>query len=1009
MTRRSASWTCGSSWPRSRTEGVLHRAGPRWHWARRPTRPTTSRSAASRATISSSFDTTALDATQTKRRQIIAEVDWGSAFATIHSEGDLPRESEPYEVAELHFPRGRGEGRLRKRVQVDYFTDAISAKGVWILQRLADEARPRTSRAGRGARGREGRGLQEDQDGTLENVGSGEVELPQQEMQTTAVWITVGPETLEHVSASREELIDGLRAVTYLLHHLARSFSCANIRDLGLVARRHDAGGARGRRERASRRSVGSSRPTASTPRSTSTTRTRAGSAWPSASSRSCRPPAARTRDAERVRLPFGLPLVRRPGQRGGSQGEGDRAGAPPRPHGPDGVPCRPRSRSTSSAASSGASRQRGRRAPPRPPPTKSWAASSTTPARARCWSSGASSRSPTGTAASHSALPSRHGWNLLGAVARARCRSATRAGSSSSTTETTGLAGGTGTYAFLGRRGMARGGPARAGAVLHARFDEEGALLATLAALGRAGQRRRPRSTAAGFDLPLLEPARPRAAALAGGARAPRSATPSRRVWGARFADCRLATLEREVLGLRRRGRLPGALIPGLTSTSPLRAPRACAGLRPQPDDVLSLVARSVVRPGAGRDDRLLQAEDLAGLGDSGSRWTLSAPSRATVARSAPGSRRSAAHRVRLRLARGRARGAPGTPRATVAGGVAPRRLRTRSHGRSSRSSTSTRTARSRRRARDRRGGPRPGGVRGAPDRVVGALTHRLGRLERRLPQRSPRRQRSHGSVSSRRRPRRWRPVHGTGVSAGGRRARQAVPHRERGHGDRVSREALAMCGASTTLGAAGARGGSWLVLEDVDPAPAIQPLERPHERGLIDDRPPRRSLTRSRSFHEPERAFADEVGVSPAGAACAGSRSRPRGESSRLRVGSSRSPGRGIASSRDPHVARSSQAHDCSWDPPLGRRRGTGHRREIPAGRSPRAGPRPSTAVLLRRRRPGRSAITRAGDDSPRGRLRDPAHAAPAGDTHLISERTLRLMKRTAILSTGAGAERR
>ena len=29
--------------------------------------------------------------------------------------------------------------------------------------------------------------------GTLENVGSGEVELPQQEMQTTAAWITVGP------------------------------------------------------------------------------------------------------------------------------------------------------------------------------------------------------------------------------------------------------------------------------------------------------------------------------------------------------------------------------------------------------------------------------------------------------------------------------------------------------------------------------------------------------------------------------------------------------------------------------------------------------------------------------------------------------------------------------------------------------------------------------------------------------------------------------------------------
>src|SRR5207249_8764241 len=39
----------------------------------------------------------------------------------------------------------------------------------------------------------------------------------------------------------------------------------------------------------------------------------------------------------------------------------------------------------------------------------------------------------------------------------------------------------------------------------------------------------------------------------------------PSRRVWRARFADCRLATLEREVLGLVREDDVPGAVIPGL------------------------------------------------------------------------------------------------------------------------------------------------------------------------------------------------------------------------------------------------------------------------------------------------------------------------------------------------------------------------------------------------------------------------------------------------------------
>jgi DEAD/DEAH box helicase domain-containing protein len=43
----------------------------------------------------------------------------------------------------------------------------------------------------------------------------------------------VPTETLARVSRSREELIDGLRAVTYLLHHLAPIFLLCDVRDLG--------------------------------------------------------------------------------------------------------------------------------------------------------------------------------------------------------------------------------------------------------------------------------------------------------------------------------------------------------------------------------------------------------------------------------------------------------------------------------------------------------------------------------------------------------------------------------------------------------------------------------------------------------------------------------------------------------------------------------------------------------------------------------------------------------
>jgi DEAD/DEAH box helicase domain-containing protein len=180
------------------------------------------------------IDTTARDDKQTKRRQIIAEVDWGSAFATIHAKAIYLVESEPYEVQELHYREDEEKVAYVKRVHVDYFTDAISARGVWILRRLADREHPAyVAEQGEVLVAEKVVGFKKIKMGTLENVGSGEVELPQQEKQTTSAWITLPEETLARVSASREELIDGLRAVTYLLHHLAPIFLLCDIRDVG--------------------------------------------------------------------------------------------------------------------------------------------------------------------------------------------------------------------------------------------------------------------------------------------------------------------------------------------------------------------------------------------------------------------------------------------------------------------------------------------------------------------------------------------------------------------------------------------------------------------------------------------------------------------------------------------------------------------------------------------------------------------------------------------------------
>jgi DEAD/DEAH box helicase domain-containing protein len=119
-------------------------------------------------------------------------------------------------------------------VAVDYFTDAVSATGVWILQRLTHQETPGLlAEQGEVLVAEKVVGFKKIKMGTLENVGSGEVELPQQEMQTTGAWLTIAPPLLRRVSPSREELLDGMRALSYLLHHLVPLFLLCDIRDVG--------------------------------------------------------------------------------------------------------------------------------------------------------------------------------------------------------------------------------------------------------------------------------------------------------------------------------------------------------------------------------------------------------------------------------------------------------------------------------------------------------------------------------------------------------------------------------------------------------------------------------------------------------------------------------------------------------------------------------------------------------------------------------------------------------
>ncbi len=309
--------------------------------------------------------------------------------------------------------------------------------------------------------------------------------------------------------------------------------------------------------------------------------------------------------------------------------------------------------------------------------------------------------------------------------------------------TETTGMSGGTGTYAFLVGVGWIEDD--RVVVVQHFMrdLDEEPALLAALTPLLERASGLVTYNGSA-FDVPLLE-----TRFILARRRWPAALPhvdllhPARRVWAARFVDCRLLTLEREVLGHRRDEDVAGALIPSLYFEFLRRRHPAPLGpvFTHNRHDVLFLVAlfgwlgEALADPERALDDGL----DLAGVGRL---WERADPERAVAcyrAALAVGLPAPVAHAIRLRLAAWEKRQARWEAACalwqtvTTAGAFDPRPWEelAKYHEHRARDAAAAQTivAAALQRAQ----------AAGAPSRVMEAFTYRLARLDRRVARRPP------------------------------------------------------------------------------------------------------------------------------------------------------------------------------------------------------------------------------------------------------------------------------
>ncbi|MBC7778773.1 MAG: DEAD/DEAH box helicase [Proteobacteria bacterium] len=207
------------------SEQVVHREGDRWHWIA-DSYPANSVSL--RAIAEGNF--VVIDATD-GARNVIAEVDWSSAPLTLYEGAIYMVQSRPWQVERLDW---EGRKAFVTRTDVDYYTDAIDYTRLKVL----DDFEHETVAHAIVVRGevhvvRRVAGYKKIRYYTHENIGYGEVRLPDHEMHTSAVWWRVDPQALERAFAKRWQALDGFLGAAYALHHVAALVSMCEVRDLG--------------------------------------------------------------------------------------------------------------------------------------------------------------------------------------------------------------------------------------------------------------------------------------------------------------------------------------------------------------------------------------------------------------------------------------------------------------------------------------------------------------------------------------------------------------------------------------------------------------------------------------------------------------------------------------------------------------------------------------------------------------------------------------------------------
>ncbi|MBI2835776.1 MAG: DEAD/DEAH box helicase [Acidobacteria bacterium] len=245
-------------------EGFVHFADGEWHW----THESYPADAVSLRSVSSD-NFVVVD--ETREPKVIGEVDFSSGPSTLHEKAIYIVEGALYQVGRLDFD---GRKAYVREVDCDYYTDAITYTKVTILGTFAadssldDLASATTPDIAAGHDTEPGFIVEDDDraahsapDGawgpgvrshgevhvvsrvvgfkkikfyTNENVGTGELDLPEQQMHTTSYWLTIPADVMRRLASASDDRRDGVVGLAHAMRNIAQLLLMCDRHDIGI-------------------------------------------------------------------------------------------------------------------------------------------------------------------------------------------------------------------------------------------------------------------------------------------------------------------------------------------------------------------------------------------------------------------------------------------------------------------------------------------------------------------------------------------------------------------------------------------------------------------------------------------------------------------------------------------------------------------------------------------------------------------------------------------------------